>query len=374
LLGSCAGLPEKGRVEAGPGESLTLGIAAALSGPLIPEGQGIANAVTLAVEQHGPLDGHPIALETVDDGCDAAMSEAAATRLAALPRIIGVVGPTCSAGCVAAESPLDRRAVTMVSPRCTDIAVTRQGYEGVFRTAWTDAYDAVATSKFAQKTLDVSRVFMVNDGTIYARNLRDVFKLFFGKDNLAGNEEALTGSDDYGPVVRAIRKSTAGMVYYAGFPEDAVRFIHQLRAANITLPVVLPDAMLEDPVFASSLADVPGDVYVTRYVQQRGDNYDTFAGAYRRRFGAEPATYAAEAYDAALALLDAAGRIAHNDGGHLTLDHRAMWDAMRRTDIRDGAAGRIRFRINGDRLEDAMVRVLRVRDGALVEATSIKLD
>jgi branched-chain amino acid transport system substrate-binding protein len=374
MLASCAGLPQKGQVEAGPGEPLTLGIAAALTGPLAAEGQGIVNAVTLAVERHGPLDGHPITVQTEDDGCDAATTEAAVTRLAALPRIIGVVGPTCSAGCVAAESPLDRRAVTMVSPRCTDIAVTRQGYEGVFRTAWTDAYDAVATSKFAQKTLDVKHVFMVNDGTVYARNLRDVFKIFFGKDNLAGNEEALTGSEDYGPVVRAIRKSAAGMIYYAGFPDDAVRFIHQVRAAGITLPIVLPDATLEDPGFAAALADVPGDVYVTSHVQQRGDDYDAFADAYRQRFGSEPTTYAAEAYDAALALLDSAQRIARNDDGRLTLDHRAMWDAMRRTDIHGGAAGRIRFRINGDRVEEATVRVLRVQDGALAPSTMIELE
>lgn len=370
LYGCFAGLPDKGQVEAEPALPFQLGVATALSGPVAAEGRAIANAARLAAEHDSPV---PVELTVVDAGCDAPAAEAAISALLREPRLLAVVGPVCSAGCVAAARLLDKPFVPMVTPRCTDISVTRQGYEGVFRTAWTDAVEAVAAANYVEDELHAARVFIVNDGTIYGRGVRDIFRLVFGKDRLAGNVEATTGTGDYGPVVRAIAKSSARAVYYAGFAADAARFAVQLRAAGVTLPLLVPDAVKEDQGFIAAAGAAAEGVYATEAVPEPGHDYPAFAAAYRDRFSAEPPPFAAEAYDAVAVLLRAAARTARGQGSRLVIDRRAFRSAVAGTDLQ-GASGRIRFRANGDRSEGAAVRVLRVRDGRYVAQALVRLD
>jgi branched-chain amino acid transport system substrate-binding protein len=368
----CGGdLPEKGHIEAGASTPLRIGVVTTLTGPLAHEGEGIAAAVRLAVEGAGTIRGHPVAVEVVDGGCDPAAAERAVARFADDPSLIGIIGPLCSPACVAAAVVLGTRATLLISPRCTDVAVTRQGFGGVYRTAWTDAVEAVGAVDFARDELRAERVFLVNDGTLYGRSLRDVFKLFFGTSHLAGNEEALTGSEDYGPVVRAIRKSTADAVYYAGFAEDAARFVRQLRDAGVTLPVIAPEPVRDAERFIAAAGDAAEGVYVTEPLPERPAAYMFFTAAYRARLGGAPPPYAAEAYDAAVVLLRAARLRATGDGRRVTIDRRSLIDAVARTDIQ-GVTGRIRFYPNGDRIDGTAVRVLRVQDGQFVQHTVIR--
>lgn len=371
VAGSCAELPDKGSVRAAQGEPLVIGVAASLSGPLAPEGEGIVNAVRLAVDRFGAVSGRTVQVVTVDDGCDADQSEAAAQQLLREPRLIGIVGPTCSAGCVAAGRVLDQPAVPMVTPRCTDISVTRQGYDHVFRTSRTDAVEIVAATHFLDETLHVRRVFLVHDGTAYGRGIRDVFRLVWGKDNLAGNVEAPGDTGDYSSVVRSIGASSAGAVYYGGFPEEAARFVQQLRQAGIQLPVMGTDTLKIDGTFATLTRPDDEGVYVTEADDVQGRRYGEFAGAYRARFGADPGPSAAEAYDAATVLLVAARRTARTKAGVVILDRRAMKTNVWKVDL-DGASGRVRFRDNGDRKDGAVVRVYRIEAGRYVQQALIE--
>lgn len=363
IVAACGGrLPDKGRIVAGPGEPLVLGVVTALSGPTAADGQGIAQAARLAAEERPTVLGRPVRLDVRDGGCDPATAEAAVGALLEEPGLIGVVGPVCSPACVAVEPFLFQRATVMVTPRCTDIAVTRQGYEGVLRTAYTDALQAVALGKVADDVLHVRRVFLVHDGTIYGRGLRDVVKLVFGEGRLAGNVEVLPGTEDYGHVVRSIARAGAGLVFYGGYSEEAARFVTQLRAAGLTLPVVLPDAALVPPGFVAAAGAAADGVYITETVAQPGPAYGAFAERYRARFGMPPGPFAAEAYDAVHLLLDAVERAAEHRGDVLVIDRRRLRDAAHHTD-RMGASGRVRFLPHGDRVEGAAVRLWQVRDG-----------
>lgn len=360
---ACRGrLPDKGQVAVGPGEPLVIGVITALSGPLAAEGEGIAQAARLAAEERATVLGHPVRLAVRDGGCEPAAAEASVGALLEEPGLVGIVGPVCSPACVAVEPLLFQRAVVMVTPRCTDIAVTRQGYEGILRTAYTDALQAVALGKLADNVLHVHRVFLVHDGTIYGRGLRDVVKLVLGEGRLLGNVEVAPGSEDYGPAVRSIAGSGAGLVFYAGYPEDAARFVAQVRAAGLTVPVVLPDAALVPPGFTTAAGAAAEGVYITETVPQPGAGYSAFAERYRNRFGTAPGPFAAEAYDAVHLLLDAVERAAEHHGERLAIDRRRLRDAARHTD-RAGASGRVRFLPHGDRVEGAAVRLWQVHDG-----------
>ncbi len=376
LLAACeSGLPEKGWVDAESDAALSIGVMTVTDGPLAGDGQVALAGARLATEQAETIHGRPLRLVVEGGGCDAAASDPAAVRLIATPRLIGVIGPLCSAACVAAATVLERPAIAMITPRCTDIAVTRQGYDGVFRTSWTDAVEAAAAARYLTERLHIRRrTFLVHDGTIYGRGLRDTFRLFYGKTNLSGNDEALTGSAEYGPVVRAITKSSARAVFYAGFPGDAARFLQELRAAGIAVPVVMTATAKERPVLLAVDGRVTADVYIMEAVPIIAPAYHAFRMAYLARFGAEPGQIAAAAFDATWALINGATAAAEpRSGGRLRIDRRQLLSEVAATDL-DGATGRVRFLANGDRIAGAAVRVWQIRDGAFVLDTEIDME
>jgi branched-chain amino acid transport system substrate-binding protein len=114
-------------------------------------------------------------------------------------------------------------------------------------------------------------------------------------------------------------------------------------------------------------------VYFTVAKLEHGRLYGEFAAAYRARFGHEPGPSAAEGYDAAVILLEAARRTAQREQGQVKVDRRALLTAVTKTDL-DGYSGRIRFRDNGDRRAGAAVTVYRVQDGHTVEQGVIRPD
>ena len=361
LVSACAApLPERGKVTIEGQERFVVAVVTARALPG-GEGEGVVRAARMAMEDEAGRLGVPLELTEVDDNCDPARAAALAEELAQQPRLIGIVGPLCSGSCVAVQNRLVRRAIPLVTPRCTDVAVTRQGSDAVFRTGWTDAYDAVAASRYAKRRLKAERVFLVHEATIYGRGLRDVFKLFFGKDNLAGVEELPSDADDYGPAVRAIRKSDAEAVYFAGFTDNAVGLAQQLRAAGVTLPLLLPDAA-GGPDLTEAAAGLDGTILVTEVEPATERSPGVFSGRYQQRFGTEPPPYAAEAYDAMLSLLTATSKAWSKDGNRREVDRRALIDRMHRVDAW-GVTGRIRFRLNGDRLEETAVRVWQISGG-----------
>ncbi len=373
-LSACGGrLPDRGTVVAGPGEPLVIGVLSTAAGPLASEGEGVAQAVQLAVEQQGGVRGRQVQVAVAGGGCDPAEAEQAAARFVADARVIGLVGPLCSPACVAAEVEIAHRSLVMVSPRCSDIAVTRQGYPNVLRTVYSDSFNAAAAARLANDVLKVKSTFLIHDGTLYGRGMRDVFKFVYGKNKLSGNVEALPGTQDYGAVVRSVKGSSAGLVFYAGFPEDAARFITQLRAGGVSLPVVLTDTALAPPGLAALAGAAAEDVYVLEPAPKYDGRYRQFSTHYEQRFGAPPPPYAAEAYDAASAILRAAGRSARTTGEGMRIDRRALQEAAR--DARfAGASGPVQFRRNGDRREGVAVRLLQVAGGTLVVRRTIELD
>lgn len=360
-VAACGGLPDKGRIEAGPGEPLRIGVMTVTDGPLADEGQGVVNAARLAVEQQGAVAGHPVTVEVTGGGADAREAETAASRLAAMRGMVGVVGPLSSPACVMAENVFEGAYVAMVTPRCSAVAVTRQGYGGVFRTGRTDAIEAVAAAKFARTALNADRVFLVNDGTVYGRTMRDVLKLF-GKVDIAGNVEAQAGSADEAKALRRLKASSAEAVFYAGAPDAVAGFVRALRAAGLTLPLLTGAAAADAASLISTSTEPDVNVYVAQAAPD-GEADAGFVAAYQARFGAPPPPSAAEAYDAATVLLRAAVEQARGqDGRPLALDRRAYLTAVAKTDL-TGVSGRIRFHPNGDRRDSGVVRLLRVEGG-----------
>src|SRR5262245_21748596 len=165
---------EFGKASAQPGRPLVVGVSVARTGDDSGDAQRIERGVRLAVEEGGTV---PVEVQVRDDGCSAEGSVAVAKAFAAMPELLGVVGPMCSRGCIPASLVYDEAKLVMVTPSCTATVLTEQRLETVFRVAWNGELPATAGGKYAARELKARRVYAVNDGTFYGKTQRDAFKV-----------------------------------------------------------------------------------------------------------------------------------------------------------------------------------------------------
>jgi branched-chain amino acid transport system substrate-binding protein len=98
-----------GVVEAPKGAPIQIGGYWVLSGSDTADGEDQKRGVEVAIKDvGGQLDGHPIKLIAEDSLCSAQGGQTAATKLAANPNTVIVIGPSCSSHSVGGGHYLDR--------------------------------------------------------------------------------------------------------------------------------------------------------------------------------------------------------------------------------------------------------------------------
>ncbi|MGH2585448.1 MAG: branched-chain amino acid ABC transporter substrate-binding protein [Dehalococcoidia bacterium] len=354
-----------GRVVLPPGQPLVIGVSAALTGDESGDAQRIERGVRLAVEQAGEVKGHPLTVAVWDDGCSAEGSIDAANAFTAMSDLAGVIGPMCSSGCVPASIVYDEAKTLMLTPSCTASVLTGQVLDTVVRLAWNGLEAAEGGARFARDELKARRVFAVNDSTFYGKQQRDAFETEL-EDRGGGliADEYIEATDwDFTALVAQIKAARPDLIYFAGFLPAGRFLIQQLRYAGVTAPFMAADALLDADAFIRESNTAAEHAYVTDAVPVQGKRFEEFARAYREHWGEDPGPFAAQAYDAANVLIAAAKDVAGDDNGTLTLDKKALRDAVLDTD-RQGATGRIRFFDNGERVpKDAVVAVIKQAEG-----------
>jgi branched-chain amino acid transport system substrate-binding protein len=130
-----------GCIEIKPGEPIHIAYALVVNGPDASLGIDSRRGIELAIDDKGAtLLDHPIELTGEDTACNAEGGQAAATKLAADPTIVGIIGTNCSAEARAAAPILSDAGFTMISPSNTapDLTDPAKHVAGYARTAHND--------------------------------------------------------------------------------------------------------------------------------------------------------------------------------------------------------------------------------------------
>ncbi len=105
---------------------------APLTGPLAKQGQEVANAVQLAVDEwnaKGGVLGKKIEMIAADDQGNPQVGVAAGEKVAADPAVLGTVWGITSSTCIPVSEVLDRVNLVMITPGCSNPKVTDRGVE-----------------------------------------------------------------------------------------------------------------------------------------------------------------------------------------------------------------------------------------------------
>lgn len=359
--GGQPGSTELGQIRIAAGAPITIAYWLVVAGPDASLGIDTRRGIELAIaDAGGELLGHPIRLIGEDSGCNAEGGVTAATRLAANRQIVAAIGSSCSSEAVPGAPILWNAGIPTISPSNTapqlTAAARAAGFAGYLRTAHNDEVQGRVAAEFARQSLNAQRAATIHDGSPYAEGLTRVFaRVFQEMGGEVTSQEAIAPTDtDMRPVLTRVAAQRPDVIYYPIFIAAGGHITRQAREVSGLEQTRLMGA---DGMFSPDFLEAAGPAAQGMYLsspdlseEALGARYVEFLQKYRQRYGEAPiAAFHAHAYDAANIIFEAIRRVAQDDGqGNLTIDRRALRDALFATQGFQGITGTLNCNAHGD--------------------------
>ncbi|MFD8007373.1 bifunctional serine/threonine-protein kinase/ABC transporter substrate-binding protein [Streptomyces mirabilis] len=286
--------------------SWVIGVQADLSGAQRAVGQAQERGARLAVEQFNSRKDKPfeLTLKTVDDGGSAGRAQTAARKLIQDTAVLAVLGPTNDETANAVLGTYDEALLPLLCVSAGGLILTSQQYRSFVHCRPSDAAVAIPISIYLRKQKGVLRPGVLQDRTaqtystesasINATMLRRLGRPAYPRVIPAG----MNGTDDIGPVIDDMLRAGIDSFVYAGYAQGAALVARRLATAGFDGPRLTPQAVI-DPVFLEQAGDAAeGWLLTASFVDPSAvPAAAAFTAAFRKRYGAAPGYYAAEAYD-----------------------------------------------------------------------------
>jgi len=348
-----------GCVDIAPGDPIHIAWALTVSGATAPLGEDSRGAIEIAIDDRGgELLGHPIELTGEDTLCNAEGGQAAGTKLAADPTIVGIIGTNCSSEARAAMPLISQAGMVMISPSNTNPDLTNpdhpDSWPGYLRTAHNDLFQGKVAAEFAYNELGMTSAATIHDGSPYAESLQRVFADTFRElgGTVTAQEAVNVGDTDMKPVLTTIATGAPGIIYYPIFEPEGNLVTQQAKQVAGLESTILMGA---DGLFADTFPEATGDAAVGFYqsgpfVSPDDPDYAAFLDKWEAKFGGVPPSgFHAHAYDATNMLFNAIESVAVvDDDGTVHIGRQALRDAMYATANYAGLTGNLTCDANGD--------------------------
>jgi branched-chain amino acid transport system substrate-binding protein len=300
----------------------------------------------------GKLLGHPLKLNAEDDGCNAEGGQTAATKLAANPQTVIVLGPACSSAATPGAPILWQQGIVDICTACTAPALTaptrKKEYDGFARTVFSDSEQGKADATYVHSVIKAQSVVTIHDGSPYAQQLQQVmadnFKQMGGK---VLSQEAIAPTDvDMKPLLTRIASEKPDLIYFPVFTAAAAQIVRQ---AKDTPGLEKTKLMGGGSLLSADFIEAAGPAVVGFIIgypdlspEAMGQNYPKFVEQYKKAYNEAPISgYHANAYDGAMLAMKAIEKVAKTDkDGNLYIGKKALRDAVFATKF-DGISGPI---------------------------------
>ncbi|MFF5209245.1 branched-chain amino acid ABC transporter substrate-binding protein [Streptosporangium sp. NPDC000396] len=351
----CAGTdahgPDPGRC------GLRVAFFGSLTGESMNLGRNMHEGALLAIEEHNARNpACTVGFVDFDSQGDPKQAPELAQQVVADPTIIGVVGPAFSGESQAGNPILNQGGVSTITPAATDPSLSGGGPSTFHRMLGSDAAQGPAAARYIRETLRARKVFVIDDTSSYGRGLSELVMKELGP-LVAQSASAQPNMTDFHGVVAEVESAAPDVVFFGGYYAQAGRLLRELRAAGVTATFVSGDAVKEDGFVRTAGAKAAEGAVLTCPCRPPKQDPE-FSRRYRARFGHEPGTYSAEAYDSAAVFLRgiAAGRTRRPDMEKFVDDYSGT-----------GITTQIQFTGNGELVNSSVaVWAYRVRGGQIV--------
>jgi branched-chain amino acid transport system substrate-binding protein len=350
--------------------TIKIAAGAPLTGTLAKQGQEVANAVKLAVDewnQKGGVLGKKIEVLEADDQGNPQIGVAAAEKVVADGAVMGAVWGITSVTCIPASEILDRGNMILITPGCTNPKVTDRGLKSVARVCARDDFQGPAGAVFLINDLKKKKIAVFDDGTTGPRGAADAFD---GKAKALGatvlRYVIRAGDKDFRPVLGTIPKDVDS-IYASIWAPDAALMAKQLPDVGLDVRMLGPDGQYETVDYVQASGGAAEGNYVTFLVPdiRKLPTAASFVKAFDAKYGSI-SSYGPLAYEAANILLTAIQKVGKED-------RAAIRDAVRATKGYTGILGQpVTFNEKGD-IDAQNVYIYQVKGPDFVQMQAVTL-
>jgi branched-chain amino acid transport system substrate-binding protein len=334
----------------GGGDTLYIGVAAAMTDAARPYFSGVELAVAALNAQRRP-SAPPFGVRRPPADQPTQVSVAIALRDD--PSVIGVVGHTGSAQTLEAApvygdvAGRGANAVIAITPTATNPLVTRAS-EWVFRVCPTDLDGARALAAYAADSLRARRAAVIYRNDLFGRGYTRAFAPVFtdAGGDVTERDPYLAGITEFEAYALRIARQGVNALVVAGGATDAVEITRAMRAAGSRPYILGTDDLAALTTDSAAVRDY-GDVrYTAFFVADRvtSDAGVAFVRDYQARYGQAPDHRAALSYDAAMLI----GLAAMEVGPERRRIRDRVASLGRERPAHQGVTGEIRFDETGD--------------------------
>jgi branched-chain amino acid transport system substrate-binding protein len=341
-------------------DKLKIGLIATLSGPPAVLGQQLRNGFALAVKMlGGKLGGRDVELIVADDELK---PDVAVTKVKAFldrDQVDFVVGPVFSNVLQAIFKPVTQKDVILISPNAgTSNFAGGDCHANFFVTSYQNDQVHGVLGRYAQDS-GIKTVMLIAPNYQAGRDAAAGFKRLFAGE-IRDEIYVPLGQLDYSAELSKIaaEKPEAVFVFLPG--GMGVNFVKQFRQAGLADKVIFLSAFTVDESTLPAQQDAALGMFggANWAPNLANAQNQAFVAAYEKEYGAVPATYAFQAYDAAL-LIDSAVRQVKGE----LADKAALRAALKNADFRS-LRGAFKFNTNHYPIQDFyLVRVVKRADG-----------
>ena len=341
-------------------EKLKVGVIATLSGPPAVLGQQLRNGFNLAVKDlNGKLGGRDVEVIVVDDELKPDLAVNKVKALVDRDKVDFVVGPIFSNILAAIMKPVTEGGAILISPNAgTSNFAGKECNPNFFVTSYQNDQVFAVSGKHAQDT-GIKKAFLMAPNYQAGKDALAGFKAFF-KGDIADEVYVPLNQLDFSAELAKIAAAKPDAVYVFLPGGMGVNFVKQFRQAGLADNVTFLSAFTVDELTLPAQQDAALGFFGGANWAPDLDNPQNkrFVAAYEKEFGAVPATYAFQAYDAAL-LIDSAMRQVQGN----VANREALRAAMMKAEF-TSLRGGFKFNTNHYPIQDFyLVKVAKRADG-----------
>ena len=348
----------------------TIGVEGPLSGSNAELGDWIFAGVQFAVAQANASGKNHYILKTekFDDQGSSSLSPAAAQKAVGTKGLVAVVGPAFSGASEAAAPYYKAAHVAEVSASATAVALASGSDSNFFRTIADDSVQGKADADYLVKVKGVKNLLVIADGSFYGSGLAQVVAADAKALGATVNTETIPSvangvggtTTEYGPDATQIATSDPDGIFYGGYYSDFGLLLSALSSAGYTAGATSHVIMSGDGSNATGLitgttpSSAANNVFLS---ESAAGKVNFFTGKLATEFQkttgfkASVALYAANAYDATDAIINALNTTMTPKTVTTTL-RKEVVAALHKVNFK-GVTGTISFTGSGDLRNDA---------------------
>jgi branched-chain amino acid transport system substrate-binding protein len=361
-LGACGGGSSSASSDDGGGD-FVIGYTATLTGEFASYGLQMRQGVDLAVDEinaAGGIDGKKVSIQSVDDAGKPANGPVVAQKFCDNKSVRAVLGYSFSSVALAAIPVIDQCHLPVVAS-----AVTSPQLSGAspyfFRDVVTDAVQGASVGKFIVETAGHKKIAVLHQQDDYGNGLAAAFTsaVKAAGGSVTSDQAYQLGTKDFQTQLDKLNKEAPDAIFIAGFYPEAVKIAQQAHSAGITLPLFGSDGLLSPDLIKLGGKDVEGVTLQGAFTPSlKTPAVEEFVAKFQKKFGEDPSSWAALAYDATNAVKAAASK---------GTTREQIKDGLVSLKGQTGITGEMTFDDKGDRISAGVF--LKVADGQFVPAS-----